>query len=932
MSAAGGGPGGVDGGACVVTARPASTNDAGHSHDGRCMPSLVRRNRGDAADEDHHADVLDDLAPNEPNESHGEENGLVDLTFVALGAAPTGFPDRLRVIGWDSVIEADSEMLSAPPVLMKIKKLVKASHVSLLHVVLSHAVGQHDVKGATQLCRAQHRAQGIWLLDVYDGTEVGHAQLDSLRGQTYTFQMRYDDDRLCRYTNCSHLHAAYVRGAHDDDVEAQSSPFGAGVLDVLAAAPKRRAPPLELRIARDPGLTELDAYQRRRERAAEEALAVGGLRNPRASISGSPEALRCGRRVWNVIMKGIAERDYTHHLDTLGSDEVPHDIRMLTMKVRRALADEFGVRGQRKPGVQADIIAAIASASTDVDTEAVRWLSTSAPLGIERPIIPMGVFPLAEPTAAKSATDAYNWLAGSDNYSSYEEHQEAADANLRQELEQGRLLWARTKAELQKRKGDVTYNKIGVIAKVKQQLVKIRLIHDLRRSGVNAKVVMNERIVLPRLMDVVTDLLKLMKEAGAADWDELVLDFRDAFKQLKVDEAEQKYLGGSALGGYFVYQVLLFGIRSGPLIWGRVAALTMRITAAALYECPARLQCYVDDPILSIVGPPRKRREIALGTVLLWLVLGFDLSWAKGQYGSQVEWIGAMLRSWTSPTGAPGVTVTLPRDKIAKIAELLDSIDAEGATVKKATLRPFAGLATWVASILPQLNPFCRMIWAALAALPAENWVYRRQLVVPLRWFRAFTTMSMEPVERHCRYPPEYYTCITFDGSPWGGGATIQFGLASMAARSSTPIAAYWQRRWTAVDERTLEATRGDPASQARWEAFSMLLAVHAWMPLLHVSEGKLVICGDALGVLQDAVKFRGRDPIINTVMAELALLLAPLGVELEGVHIWSERNAICDQLSRVFDVAAPGPRELRDVPVTRDTPLEYRLLGVQSS
>ena len=59
-----------------------------------------------------------------------------------------------------------------------------------------------------------------------------------------------------------------------------------------------------------------------------------------------------------------------------------------------------------------------------------------------------------------------------------------------------------------------------------------------------------------------------------------VLDHVDAFKQLRVQKAERQFLGGSAVNGWFVYCCVLFGVKSGPLAWGRTAAAMMRLTGA----------------------------------------------------------------------------------------------------------------------------------------------------------------------------------------------------------------------------------------------------------------------------------------------------------------------------------------------------------------
>lgn len=76
-------------------------------------------------------------------------------------------------------------------------------------------------------------------------------------------------------------------------------------------------------------------------------------------------------------------------------------------------------------------------------------------------------------------------------------------------------------------------------------------------------------------------------------------DFSDAFKHLThltVRENEYRYLSGRALGGYFVYRTVLFGIKTGPLVWGRMAALIARSTQALFHSSRCRLQILLKTP------------------------------------------------------------------------------------------------------------------------------------------------------------------------------------------------------------------------------------------------------------------------------------------------------------------------------------------------
>ena len=123
------------------------------------------------------------------------------------------------------------------------------------------------------------------------------------------------------------------------------------------------------------------------------------------------------------------------------------------------------------------------------------------------------------------------------------------------------------------------------------------------------------------------------------------------------------------MDGAFCYNRVAFGICSGPLVWGRVAALLMRITAVMHHIENAETECFVDDPPFFFGGTSSARDRLFLRTVLLWLALGFKVAWRKGSRGRHIEWIGAVIKAWVSHTGVPGVTVTIAADRIWKLKE-----------------------------------------------------------------------------------------------------------------------------------------------------------------------------------------------------------------------------------------------------------------------
>ena len=337
------------------------------------------------------------------------------------------------------------------------------------------------------------------------------------------------------------------------------------------------------------------------------------------------------------------------------------------------------------------------------------------------------------------------------NYQSYADNREGAEALLQMEAEAGWLMWHKTRQGLERACGKpVSLRKIGVIVKQKGDQRKLRLIHDLRRSGVNAKVATHERVVLPRANDARDDVLGLIETCGAQHWEMFVLDLKDAFKQIKLHPAEHKHLAGQAASKYFPYLCIVFGIKSGPLVWGRTAALLMRLTSAVMKDEPPCLECFVDDPLFTIGGNEIERVRLFSMVVILWLALGFRISWKKGSRGRKIEWIGIVIQEWLSATRVLGVTFTMSAERIEKLATTCKELAAEPGTVSRNKLRQLAGLATWIAGVLPQLTAYTAMLWAAIACAKKGR-VETAHVRRPLRWLMQLCQSGFMPVQRHCR-------------------------------------------------------------------------------------------------------------------------------------------------------------------------------------
>ena len=100
-----------------------------------------------------------------------------------------------------------------------------------------------------------------------------------------------------------------------------------------------------------------------------------------------------------------------------------------------------------------------------------------------------------------------------------------------------------------------------------------------------------------------------------------------------------------------------------------------------------------------------------------------------------------------------------------------------------------------------------------------------------------------------------------------------------------SPVLAYWSEPWNETDRKLLRVRR-ESADQAKYEAYALLHSVLAWRDMLATAQGSLAIIGGALGILHDLVKFRARDPVLNEVVGEIALLMAPMGLDIRAAHV----------------------------------------------
>ena len=648
-------------------------------------------------------------------------------------------------------------------------------------------------------------------------------------------------------------------------------------------------------------------------RATEAEAAIGGLRDPAISVSKLPDLDKYGDSL-NLVLAKFLDRDpsavATLSSVTQGNCEGFSESTILL--ARRYVCMLVGIPWEKDMEEvytpQSRLLGALVQVSNDPDTSVPAWLAGSTPLGIELPIQTHGIFPTLSPQESMNLVKRYAPPTVMDNeftnYSSYRECQEQAVAELTREEKAGFVEFG-PRESLEQQLGPLTLSRIGVVVTTKDGKTKHRLIHDLSRSGVNHLVKLPERQVLPRLDDI-TNRLKVLARTckPGEDLEIMVLDFKDAFKQLQVSEQERHYLAGECpVKGCFSYKRIMFGVASGPLTWGRVAAQLMRFSQALSNKESLAMACFVDDPIIGIVGTDEFRSRLFTKLTLPWATLGFRLAWSKACRGTTLVWIGVQI---AINMKLRTICLTIPADKLQKLVTHARSILACSGVAPRKLVRSFAGLGEWVAGVVPQLKPFMTMVWAALSTDGKDtHFIFVQQITRPLNWVVALIGDRPQDFKRLIHIdPPVEQIVIATDASPWGGGAVLWMlpagDLPSPEHLQNTiPALRFTYTAWDTKDEKLLGAIIGEPAGQARWEAFTILASMCLWKSWWSPRHRQVTILGDALGIMEGASKFRSKDAKINAIFAELALVIAPTGATLAQIHLWSERNSLADALSR---------------------------------
>ena len=670
-----------------------------------------------------------------------------------------------------------------------------------------------------------------------------------------------------------------------------------------------------------------DKKTSREVRELENKKAWGGLRNPRHAVKNSSHLREVGSRIRQIIDNHVSLKD---------AEDLDRDIRSgldpkLVLRVRNALAEEFGATIE-EDGLQADLWRKILTAARDPDAAVLpSWMANGFPLGIEEKITNTGIFPAtdADSAAVEASRLEGQLLVDTDgsavNYRSFEEAGGNAQDLLDQMVTAGRSEVFDTWDQVVEAVGAARLTKMACIVKAKETgELKYRLVVDSRRSGVNGLMEVRERVILPKVTDFISSVQHLLQQAE--DWPDHSLelfgaDFKDAFHMLPLCPAERKYAVCKDLHGkYHVSKVVVFGLAPGPLLWARLASAAMRVSQAVVAPFEAAVACYVDDPLLAIMGRnSQERTRVFIYYALTWLSLGLELSWKKADRGQQVQWIGFSMSLSGRQNG--DVTVQLTDQKRKKLMEVFDQLLQCKGVLPLKLLQLAVGVIGWASSVMPMSRPWLAMLWAAVTqqrhpirqtTRARKGLVFVKQVDHAIRWLYALVKevddRNSSCLKRTFRWRPRAQTILVqTDACPEGMGGFLMIGKEFVA---------YWWDEVTEADLKLLGAQKGDPSYQTEWEMLAVWISLELFCPLLVGDDfsTQILLRTDNTATIQAAIHHKASSPLMIQLAAEVALQIEAFGLlALFAQHVPGVLNEIADRLSRMGSNPVL-PHQLRNV------------------
>lgn len=679
---------------------------------------------------------------------------------------------------------------------------------------------------------------------------------------------------------------------------------------------------------------------------------VGGMRNPYESVVARSNLLSLGIRVraaWELFCK--QNKGATEVAEKYGTKDCDLDHKLLQgwrAHLKRVLGANAPPSIKMRPRwgyvspLDPEIFEAWVYKGNDPEIHVADWIRRGAPLGIESPIPTVGIFPPAEANnldypGQQELEDAAAQMGRGEmtNYASVQDNVEEAKVELERYRRAGFLVDVK-KATVESEMKHGTISRLGLIIKQKPEGVKRRIILDLRRSGGNKKATLPEKLILPRPKDLISSIRSVFEMQRAHGKEEAytrelaVIDISDAFMSLAVQEKELPHTLAPNVESddFYMFVALLFGYKTAPLLWSRVAALVSRLLQSTIAGGQGQHQTYLDDSAWVLQGSLKERNETLAFILYTMAALGLRISLQKGMRSTQITWVGVSF------TLTPDhIVVGLPEKFVKDVVELLESWQNKGmAAIKE--LRQAAGRISWMSGILPRTRwvvaTFYRVLHERLNDVATGAEAQRRsnrhdnrqkdhlfavkQLEQPRRWLVTYLKVALLRPSRRYKLDINAYprATIVTDASPTGLGAVLLINNKAVKALALKVTE-------TDAHQLAFKDCWKESGSQGIVETLAVLVAIKTWTKELTACQVELKVQSDSMVALAVTQRLANATSTLNFLGAEIAVQCEVAGIEnLKASHIPGVANVAADWLSRQ-DKGSDMPPELNGVPIIRD-------------
>ena len=700
-----------------------------------------------------------------------------------------------------------------------------------------------------------------------------------------------------------------------------------------------RAKKVELKPNRDKGWVEGEGKygslkaQKSKAELRDPAEFVGGMRNPYETVITMSNLLSLGirvRAVWETFCR--QNKGVMTVAEQYGTKECWMDNKLLQSwkgHLKRVLGANAPPAVKMTPRwgyvspLDPEIIEAWVTRGNDPEVHVSDWIRRGAPLGIESPIPTAGIFPPAEANnmdypEQQELEDAAGQLSKGciTNYSSVQENVQEAKVELDRYRKAGFMVDVKRSTVTDEMKHG-TISKLGLIIKHKPEGIKRRIILDLRRSGGNKKATLPEKLVLPRPRDFLASIRSVYAMQRAHGRDEgyarelAVIDVSDAFMSLAVEEKELPHTLAPNIENedFYMFVALLFGYKTAPLLWSRVAALLSRLIQSAVPGSTGQHQTYLDDAAWVLQGSLAERNDTLAFILYTMAALGFRISLQKGMRSTQITWVG--IRFTVTPDH---VIIGLPEKFVTELVEMLEGWHNKGMVAIK-ELRQAAGRISWMSGILPRTRwvvaTFYKVLHERLNDVatgaeaarrsnrqdtrPKDHLFTVKQLEQPRQWLVTYLKAALLKPSRKHKLDIEKYpkATIVTDASPLGLGAIL------LVNNRATRALAY---KVTETDAHQLgfKDCWKEAGSQGIVETLAVLVAIKTWTKELASCQVELKVQSDSMVALAVTQRLSNSTSSLNFLGAEIAVQCEIAGVEnLKASHIPGAANVAADWLSR---------------------------------